>query len=181
MPKDMPPLDRIKFNLKGDTTIHFGYVQKYHQDAEKCWKDGIIIVSNPITGVLNTVELDTIEYEEQGYGWEETDPETYMPINNDYEKHINEAYKEHKRVSSEAGEGVVKGKIFAVGVGDGYAHYIVTKVNKKTVRVEWRGFSPDNWVDQTLGYGGTFPIPCISGHVLREEGLARLFGSKAKA
>ena len=53
------------------------------------------------------------------------------------------------------------GKLFSVGVGDGCAFYVVTRVTKKTATVEWRGYHMDRWYDQVLGGGGTFPIDCI--------------------
>lgn len=47
-----------------------------------------------------------------------------------------------------------KGKMFSVHVADGSATYIVTRANKKTCNVEWRGYgNPDGYTDQILGYG----------------------------
>jgi hypothetical protein len=50
------------------------------------------------------------------------------------------------------------GCTFEMPVGDGCAHYVVTKVAKTMCDVEWRGFSADNWVDRVFGYGGKFRI-----------------------
>jgi hypothetical protein len=63
-----------------------------------------------------------------------------------------------------------------VPVGDGYAFYLVTKVNPRTCDVEWRGFSPDRWTDQVLGYGGRFPRERIEPLVARESALDGIFG-----
>lgn len=59
-----------------------------------------------------------------------------------------------------------KGQMFAVGVADGSAYYVVTKVNPKTCDVEWRGFCPDRWVDQVLGYGCRQPRQQIERLIL---------------
>lgn len=50
------------------------------------------------------------------------------------------------------------GHTFSVGVGDGYAYYVVTKVAKVNCTVEWRGFCPDNYRDGFFGFGGTFRV-----------------------
>jgi hypothetical protein len=43
-----------------------------------------------------------------------------------------------------------------------YGIYVdLTKVNKKSVAIEWRGFSLDRWVDQHFGYSGTYPRQMI--------------------
>ena len=177
-----PTMERIKLTAKHDSSIvMFKEVQRYHEDAEELWKERKVILADPITGELNTVCIDDIDYEEYPYSWGETDPETHMCIETEYDRYINDVYKEHMRVSEEAGEGIHKGKMFSVGVADGCAFYVITKVNKKSVRIEWRGFHPDNWVDQTLGYGGSFPTHCIENHVKYADGMKKLFGKKQAA
>jgi len=50
------------------------------------------------------------------------------------------------------------GDIFHMTVADSFATYVVTKVNKKTIKVEWRGWGNlDQWVADIIGHGGTFP------------------------
>ena len=61
------------------------------------------------------------------------------------------------------------GDLFAVGVADGAAHYCVTKVFKRTCRVEWRGFCLDRWHDHHFGWGGTFPIADIERYVDKDN------------
>lgn len=72
------------------------------------------------------------------------------------------------------------GKMFTVGVADGSAFYVVTYVDwgKKTCQVEWRGFCPDRYTCQILGWGGTFPVSAIKPQVDRADGLKAIFGAK---
>lgn len=94
-----------------------------------------------------------------------------------------EAQLAEAEARSDAIDGLGVGKMFTVGVADGCAFYVVTKVNKKTVDVEWRGYHPDRWTDQMMGFGGRFPRENIE----RFTGLAGvpapppLFGTSARA
>lgn len=87
---------------------------------------------------------------------------------------VNDAYKAADKLSNSLPEGIRVGKLFSVGVADGSAWYVVTKVGKTTAKIEWRGFCPDRYTDQVLGLGGTFPLS-----VLKRLGVGRkpLFGS----
>jgi len=176
---DIPSLDQIKYNFKGKSKIYFGTVNRYHPESKKSWEDGLLLINDPINGTLKLVKYNDIEIEGQKYGWEKTDPETNMPIDSEFARFVNDAYKEHLKASKNATEGVVKDKLFSTHVGDGSAFYVVTKVSKRSVRIEWRNFSPDSWVDQTFGYGGAFPISCVEGHVLHAEAMMKLFAPRA--
>jgi len=171
-----PPMDRIKFRAIGESNIRFGNVQQYGEDIEKLWAKGIVTIEDPISGVLQDFRMSDIKILEE-YEWTfgEHDPETHMSIETEYDRYINDAYKEHMKASKEAGKGLQKDKMFTVGVGDGCAFYVITKVNKKSVRIEWRGFCPDHYVDMTLGYGGSFPKHCIEPHVGWGEALDEIF------
>jgi hypothetical protein len=60
-------------------------------------------------------------------------------------------------------------------VGDGYAYYVVRKVNKKTVDIEWRGYSLDRWVDFRFSIGGREKRDVIEALVRREDAMRALF------
>lgn len=49
------------------------------------------------------------------------------------------------------------GRVIEFPVADGEALYLVTKLNARTVTVEWLTWY-DDWVDDRLGYKGTLPI-----------------------
>ena len=52
----------------------------------------------------------------------------------------------------------LKGKLFAIPVGDGHAYYVVVgNGGRKNAQVEWRGFGPNNYVCPKLGCGKSLP------------------------
>jgi hypothetical protein len=114
-------------------------------------------------------------------------PHNFRPVQNsdgetvndcEYDRFIAQAYSAAEKLSESLGEGLKVNKLFAVGVADGRAWYVVTRVTKTTVRVQWRGFCPDRYTDQVLGWGGSFPRRAIEPLVAREDGLRRLFGKR---
>jgi hypothetical protein len=72
-------------------------------------------------------------------------------------------------------EGLVPGKMFRLGVGDGYAYYVVTRVGKTKTRVEWRGFCMDRWQDYHFGLGGSFPTEDVERYVRLEDSRRQLW------
>jgi len=61
--------------------------------------------------------------------------------------------KAKKHADSLPANKIVAGKIFDIGVADGCAWYIITKVNKKTCNVEWRGWGGgDRYTDHYFGW-----------------------------
>jgi hypothetical protein len=46
-----------------------------------------------------------------------------------------------KAMEKEAGTGLNVGRVVKFGVSDGYARYIITKINKKTVKLEWLDYA----------------------------------------
>ena len=175
--KDTCDLGRIKYwPLDDPTDIHFGDVERYSDEAKTFWKTRRILVEDAVTGERFLESLDMIGHEKQPYGHDNWDKETNMPIDTEYDRHINDAYKDHIKKSKEAGEGMVKNKLFSIPIADGCAWYVITKVKKKTVDIEWRGFCLDQWYDPTLNYGGSFPHNCIQQHAewadVRERNFA---------
>lgn len=81
-----------------------------------------------------------------------------LPLDDpEYSAHVRHEYAKAVAADKAAGPGLAVGRLFTVGVGDGAAYYIVTKVNKKTVRIEWRSFDPDRYRNLHFGAGGSFP------------------------
>jgi len=83
-----------------------------------------------------------------------------------------EAELEKAQAASDALTGLVPGKLFALGVGDGHAWYVVTKVSKTRCAIEWRGFCIDRYTDHILGWGGSFQRSIIE-RLVRLKHLAR--------
>ena len=177
--RECPDLYQIKFWPKGNPDeVYFGKVERYDSEAEKYWKERQLIVSDAITGNVQLVPFDEIEYEKQPLEWGKYDKETRMPISTEYDRHIFKAYKEHKKRDEKAGEGLHVHRMFSMPVADGNACYVVTKVNKKTCKIEWRNFGADQYTDRILGWGGTFPIDIIADQLHYADGMRKLFGKK---
>ena len=116
--------------------------------------------------VLTEVPFEMGKYDPATRKWEGQD---------EYQRYIQEQFEEAQTLSDALGDEFKPGKIFNTPVADGRAYYVVTKVNKKTCDIEWRGFCPDRWQDPVLGLGGRFPRENIESMVHRMDGLKRLF------
>lgn len=135
---------------------------QYYEDGQQVIVDDAVM---PIRYVINVDALTPI-------------PTSHNPPD-EYAQHVEEQYQIAKGRSDSLPEGLHVGKLFRVPRGDGYAHYVVTKVNKKTVAIEWRGFSLDRWVDDRFGHGGKEPRETIEMFVRREDGMRALFSQPA--
>jgi len=102
-----------------------------------------------------------------------------MDHNDELGRYMHDAFEQAKKDAEAAGEFGV-GSLFAIGVADGQAWYVVTKVNKKTCDVEWRGFGADRYTDHFFGWGRKkVPIEDVKPYTKRFSGLNKLFGKKA--
>ena len=97
----------------------------------------------------------------------------------EYQQYVRAEAKKACALSDSLPPGVQVGKMFSIGVGDGQADYVVTKVMRSNCQVEWRGFSMDRWTDHHFGWGGSFPIKDIARYVGQAEAMAKLFGKKS--
>ena len=168
---NMPDFYRVKYRqvrfpdgkpIKGRKgNWRYGIHEKYNRDAKDLWiNDNALIIEDAVLPTVYEVSLDL--YEVCSVDWDiDKDWD-----DNDYERFIAKEFEEAQKASDKAGKGLHVNKLFSVGVADGMAFYIVTRVNKKTVAVEWRGFwGGDRYVDQILGYKGTFPKSAIERNV----------------
>lgn len=94
------------------------------------------------------------------------------------EQYVERQYKLAQDKSAKAvKKGYLRHRLFSILVGDGRAHYVVTRDNPKSLAVEWRGFSPERWKCSILGLGGRFPrdeiIPLIKRGKAAVEMLRR--------
>jgi hypothetical protein len=93
--------------------------------------------------------------------------------------YIEEEFQKAQKLSASLGEGIHKGKMFSIGVADGMAHYVITKVNKKSCSVEWRGFCLDGYTDHYFGYGrDRVPFEDVEHYVGWSDSLKKLFAKK---
>lgn len=174
---DMPDMYQVKFRVTGHKKWTYGILSKYASDAKEEWEKGNILVEDAILPVCHVVPYNQCELVSIPYTPAEWNDETKrFEQKDEYHKYVEEQFKKTREKSNKAE--TLKDKMFNVPVADGRAYYVVTKVNKKTVHVEWRGFCPDRWRDSVLGIGGKFPKERIESLVKRNEGLAKLFSRK---
>jgi len=84
----------------------------------------------------------------------------------------DEIMSELKKLAQE--ENTLLGRIIKFPKADSYAMYVITKVNKKTVRVDWFDYC-DGWVDDRCGYAAMIDIDYATQKVKGEDILSKLF------
>ena len=70
--------------------------------------------------------------------------------------------------------GTLMGRQIRFPMGDGYAYYIVTKVNKKTVEITWVKYC-DAWQDSRAGYCANLDINWATTHIKGRDNLDEMF------
>jgi len=175
--KEIPDWYEVKYRevaKKGGRMMQgpwlYGIFNKYDDETEREWAKGNAIIEDALTGQLYRVPLAKFAISPI-----ERDYESGNPWETEYSKFVEAEFEKAQAASKEL-KGLQVGKLFNTGVADGYAYYVVTKVNKRTVQVEWRGFGGDRYADQVLGYGGSFPRAVIERLVESQEALAEIFG-----
>lgn len=73
-------------------------------------------------------------------------------------------------------KGLQVGKIFSIGVADGFAYYEVSKIFKTRVHLIWRkDLCPDNYSDHHFRDGGSFDRWEVEEYINRTDALAKIF------
>lgn len=158
---------------------YYGIVEEHHDDAKKEAARGHTIVSDLVRPTIHSVKnSDVVDIpsgtfsgkwdETLGFSWGGGEAEDYCTL-----AWLAAEIKE--RGLPDDGKLHV-GHQFAIGVGDGSAHYVVTAIKGKTCQVEWRGWCADRWTDHHFGWGGKFPMAEITRYV--RPGHQNLFGKK---
>jgi hypothetical protein len=146
----------------------YGVVDRWGEESVQYYENKQqVIVNDAITPAQHVVAVEALVPIDT----------TFNPLD-EYAAFVEEQYQTAKGRSDGLPVGLHVGKMFRVPKGDGYAHYVVTKVNKKTVDIEWRGYCLDRWVDDRFGYGGREKREDIEMFVRREDGARRLFSTR---
>lgn len=163
MPTPIPDMYQVKW--QHSPNVKYGIVDQYGPASIQYYNEGQqVIVDDAITTERYVLNVDAL-----------TDiPMTWDP-KDEYTQYVEDQYLIAKSRSDALPEGLHTGKLFRVPVGDGYAYYVVQKVNKKTVDIEWRGYSLDRWVDFRFGAGGREKRDVIEALVRREDAMRALF------
>lgn len=151
-----------------DGRWRYGIVNRWDAESKHYYEDRRqVVVDDAITPARHVVNIDALV----------PITVTYNPPD-EYTAFVEEQYRIAKERSDALPDGLHIGKMFRVPKCDGYAHYVVTKVNKKTVDIQWRGYSLDRWVDDRFGYGGREKRETIEMFVRREDGMRHLFTNR---
>lgn len=166
--KEIKAGHNIKFKVDGGETC-FGTLR------EREGKTGLWKVDDAVHPYYHLVEesdiLDVI-----GYGKFDFKTGTWS---DEYSQHVDAEFKKAQKLSDGLPPGVHKGTLFSIGVADGYAWYVVTKVNKKTCDVEWRGFCPDHYRDHYFGLGRKrVPLKDVEPYVRHKKALRDMFSKE---
>jgi len=153
---------QVKWTQNGK--VCYGIHEQY--GVHKSKREGYATVSDAILGTLHELPIESLT--EIQCSWDPPD---------EFQQFVESEYQKAVKLSDSL-SGLQPGKLFSVGVADGCAYYVVTKVNKRSVKVEWRGFQGDRYTDQVLGYGGSFPRDTIERIVLAEEGMREIFAKE---
>lgn len=169
---------QVKFPWKGET--RFGIVDSFGEEAETLAKQGKLLVEDAVLPQRYAVPDDkSVVDVPDSMDRYEFDADGFVTNGDEYCMHVQEEYKKALAVSDALPEGVHVGKMFSIGVADGIACYVVTKVNKKTCVVEWRGFENlDRYRDHFFGWGRTVPIADAARYIGVEEGMKKLYAKK---
>lgn len=152
-PKNLPYQVKV---ITPDGKVLYGIPDSFGDESKVLFKDDKVIVDDAITPERYIVPVDRL-----------------IPVeSNEYYAYLDQEHKKATAISNSE-DGLHVGSLLSFGVGDGSAWYVVTKVNKKTVVLEWRGFCPDRWTYALLGYGGKFDRSMI-------EPFVRKFGAFRK-
>lgn len=163
---------QVKFEHPQTGETAYGIHSRYHPEAEKYKARGQAIVELALDGKLVVVPEESLTEIKIEIGRFNRESDQFEG-GDEFHQYIQEEHRKAQELSDSLPEGVVKGKLFAVGVADGSAYYVVTKVNRKTVDIEWRGFCMDRWTDRGLGYGGRFQKDFIERYVGFTDGMKR--------
>lgn len=163
MPTPIPDMYQVKW--QHGPTLRYGIVALYAPESIQYYNESRhVIVNDAITTERYVLNVDAL-----------TDiPMTWNP-KDEYTQYVEDQYLIAKNKSDALPAGLHPGKLFRVPVGDGYAYYVVQKVNKKTVDIEWRGYSLDRWVDFRFGAGRREKRDVIEALVRREDVMRALF------
>ena len=163
MTTPIPDMYQVKW--QHGTKLKYGIVDTFGPASIQYYNEGQqVIVDDAITTERYVLNVDAL-----------TDiPMTWNP-KDEYTQYVEDQYLIAKGRSDALPEGLHTGKLFRVPVGDGYAYYVVRKVNKKTVDIEWRGYSLDRWVDFRFGAGGREKRDVIEALVRREDAMRAIF------
>lgn len=71
----------------------------------------------------------------------------------------------------------ILGRTIKFPQADSYALYVITKVNKNRVTIDWVNWC-DAWVDDRCGYRSTLDLRYATQHVKGQDDMTKIFGKR---
>lgn len=163
----------VKFRLYGDWI--YGIANPYCDESKQAAGQGKIVVEHATLPKSYLVEENQLTDIKMEIGRFDTASHKFVD-QDEFHEFVQAEFEKAQQISDALPDGLHVGKLFGIGVGDGTAWYVITKINKKTVKVEWRGFCLDRWTDRYLGWGRTCPIDYVEPLVRQNDAANKLFG-----
>jgi hypothetical protein len=117
---------------------------------------------------IKSKELLAINEIEPVYTFGSKDPNSFDNIIKRQEKLMNELEElavQHK---------TILGRVIRFPMGDSYAFYLVTKINKTSARLTWIRFC-DAWQDDRIGYEANVDLKYVMQKVKQLDALNAMF------
>lgn len=153
-----------------DGNTRYARIEKFEDDFEEHFNAGCYLVSDNILPKMLSLPIDDCTPHEINYSDWQNDP---------MEKWVRADQEAAKALAAKnPSDRLCKNDLFSLPVADGAAHYVVTKVNKKTVDIEWRGWCADRYTDRILGWGGRFRREDIERLVLQGKRMAAVWAKQ---
>ena len=159
---------RVSFRWGG--SIKFGHVE-LGAEAKQAAAVGELLIREATRAKRYQVK-DDAQVKDFPYSFSRFDE----PPTNDFDAHVRQEWEKVKAQSKAAGKGLKPGKLLSIPVADGEAYYVVTKVSKNAVTLEWRCFNDDGYRDIHFGFGGNFPKQMVENIVRMCDFQDSLFG-----
>ena len=150
--------NRVKFKTGG--VIHYGIV-KYCLTKE--------------TKELKLERKILVEDAIFPKGWTVFERNLVDASDKEYENYVIQNFQIAKEKSDALPTGCVLGKLLRFEVYDGCVYYQIVKINKLTVKLQWRGYSLDRYFEPVLGYEGVMNKERCESYIQQSERLAALF------
>lgn len=157
---------QVKFEYEG--VARYGIVRSFEDDAEAAAIRGNLVIDDAVLPQSYEVKDDEKVVDIKPI-WGHYDKVSHRQVDCDeYTSYVQDQFAAAMELARQV-EGVVVGAMFSIGVGDGKAFYVVTKLSRVNCTVEWRGFGGDRYVDHFFGWGRSINKKEVARYVRKGE------------